>query len=103
MARQRIALGGLIPAGFQQITTNSTAVSLNSTIRGAAHVLDISIFTDEVRYRADGTSPTATTGVVLQVNTTYRFEGFNGTSSLKFVKAQSTGGVMDVQGWKFEE
>jgi hypothetical protein len=103
MARQRIALGGLIPAGFEQITTNSTAASLNSTIRGAAHVLDISVFTDEVRYRADGTSPTATTGVILWAGTTYRFEGFNGTAAMKFVTAQSTAGVLDVQGWKFEE
>ena len=102
MARQRIALGGLISAGFQQITTNTTAASLNSTLRSNAHVLDISVSTDEVRYRADSTAPTLNTGVILQVNTTYRLEGFNGTSSLKFIKAQSTAGVIDIQGWKFE-
>jgi hypothetical protein len=93
----------MIPAAFQQLTTNSTAASLNSTVRAAAHVLDVSVTGDEVRYRADGTSPTATTGVVLQVNTTYRLEGYNATSALKFVKAQSTAGVLDVQAWIFED
>ena len=102
MGKQRIGLAGLINAGFQQITTNTTATSLNSTIRGAAHVLDISVSTDEVRYRADGTAPTQNTGVILQVDNTYRFEGYNGTSLLKFIKAQSTAGVLDIQGWKHE-
>lgn len=84
------------------MTVNSTAASLNSTIRAGAHLLDISVSTDEVRYRADGTAPTTNTGVILQVDTTYRFEGYNGTSSLKFIKAQSTSAVIDVQGWAHE-
>jgi len=102
MGKRRIALGGLISAGFQQMAVNSTASSLNSTIRANAHVLDISVSTDEVRYRSDSTAPTVNTGVILQVDTTYRFEGFNGTSALKFIKAQSTAAVIDVQGWKHE-
>lgn len=101
MGRQRVTLPGLIPQGFQQLTTNSTAASLNSTVR-LAHVLDVSVLTANVRMRADGTAPTATTGVLLFANNHYRFEGFNGTANLKFVKATSTAGVVDVQGWRVE-
>jgi hypothetical protein len=100
MGRQRVALPGLIPAGFQAFTTNSTAQSLNSTVR-LAHVIDICC-TQNTRYRADGEVPAATTGVILYANTRYRLEGFNGTSNLKFISALSTVSIVSVQGWRVE-
>ena len=91
MSVTRTRLAGLIPVAFQTISlSNSTAQALNSTIRAAASVLDISVETNKARYRADGTAPTLTTGVVLQVDTTYRWEGFNGTASLKFQRSTGT-------------
>lgn len=85
---------GLIPVGFQRISlANSTAVALNSTIKLDASVLHITVETQSVRYRADGTSPTLTTGVLLTAAAgPYWFHGFNGTSNLKFQR--STGNAV---------
>lgn len=101
MPAKRIAFGGMVPAGFQRIVTNSTAVALNSTVRAAATVLDITVDTQSVRYRADGTAPTATTGILLASGQTYRLDGFNGTSVLKFARV-AAGAIINVQGWKYE-
>ena len=86
MAGERVMMSALIPVGFQVITqTNSTSVAVNTTCRKGS-VLDISIETQAARYRADGTNPTINTGVVLQKDATFRLEGFNGTSVLKFIR-----------------
>jgi len=101
MPAKRMALHGMLNAGFQKITLSGTSVhSLNSTVQ-TADVLDISVETQDARYRADGTSPAATTGVLMQADTLYRLEGYNGTSNLKFTGAVA-GSVINVQGWKFE-
>lgn len=87
MSYKRTVLAGLIPVGFQTISlSDSTAIGLNSTTR-PSHVFDVSIETNNARYRADGTDPTLTTGVILFSGTTYRFEGFNNTSLLTFQRS----------------
>lgn len=85
-------MGDLIPAAFQTSSlANSTAVAINSTVRNAgACVLDVSVETNNVRYRADATAPTLTTGVLLQKDDTYRFYGYNGTSLFRFQRQTGT-------------
>ena len=94
MART-VSLAGLVPVAFETLTlSNSTAVGLNSTIRDSANVLDISVETNDVRYRLDGTDPTLNTGVLLETGLgPYRWEGFNGTSDLKFQRATGSATV----------
>ena len=102
MARKRVGVGALIPVGFQAITlANGTAIGLNSTTRTGAHVIDVSVETQPARYRADGTDPTLSTGVIVQKDTLIRFEGFNGTSVLKFQRTTGTV-VVSVQSYKFD-
>jgi len=100
MAPRRTRLAGLIPVGFQTLSlADSTAVALNSTLRGA-RVLDISVETNAARMRADGTNPALTTGLLLPKDVApFRLEGYNGTALLKF---QRTTGVskVSVMGWK---
>lgn len=96
MGRQRIGLAGLIPVAFQVSTlSNSTAVAVNSTVRTAgAQVLDISVETNAVRFRSDGTDPTLTTGVVIPKDLApFRYEGYNGTSNLKFQRTTGSATV----------
>lgn len=90
---------GLLPQGFQRLALNTTGQALNSTVK-LAKVLDISVETQNARYRSDATAPTATTGVLLVSGQRYRLEGYNGTSNLKFVAA-TAGSVINVQGWKY--
>src|SRR5512147_1811203 len=100
MTYRKVALAGLVPVGFQVMTlSNSTAVAINTTCR-AAYVLDISVETNPARYRADGTAPTLTTGVLLNSTGTWRFEGYNGTSMLKFQRTTGTSKV-SIMAWKY--
>lgn len=94
MARATV-LSGLVPVGFQSMSlSNSTAVALNSTIQADANVLDISVETNDVRYRMDGTDPTLTTGILLESDLgPYRFHGYNGTSTFKFQRTTATAKV----------
>ena len=93
MGYERVGLAGLIPVGFQAISlSDSTALGVNTTVAGAT-LLRVSVETNDVRYRDDGTDPALTTGVVLWSGSTYIFDGYNGTSDLKF---QRTTGSAEV-------
>lgn len=99
MASGKSYPAGLIPAGFQVMTlSNSTAVAVNSTVRAAATELHISVETNNVRYRHDGTDPTKTTGVLVEVGALV-IDGFNGTAALKFQRSTGTSKV-SIAGWR---
>jgi hypothetical protein len=96
----KTVLAGLLPVDFQKITlSDSTAVALNSTIRASANVLDISVETNHARYRADGTDPTLSTGVLLPTGALHRLEGFNRTSVLKFQRSTGSS-IVSVMAYK---
>ena len=84
MANVRRAWSHADPLTLQTMSlTNSTAVAINSTGQ-TAHILHLSVESNDVRYRGDGTAPTLTTGVLLQKDMDYWFLNYNGTSQLKF-------------------
>ena len=93
MPAKRFGLAGLIPKTFQTISlTNSTAVGFNGTARtaiGESNICDVSVETDDVRYRWDSTAAAPATGVLMQKDMLYRWDGFDGgkatLSSLTFV------------------
>lgn len=90
----------LSPLALQTISlSNSTAVSVNSTTQ-TANVLHINVETQPVRYRADGTDPTLTTGVTLQKDTHYIFDHYDGTSQLAFQRTTGTATV-SIQPYQF--
>lgn len=53
--------GQLVPAGYQQLTVSSTAVSL--TVPTNAIYAEVVVGTESIRYRNDGTAPTGSVGV----------------------------------------
>ena len=75
---QRVKLSGLIAVGFQTMSlANSTAIGVNSTCR-TGNTLHISVETNAARYRADGSDPTLTTGVLLPKDLApFVIEGYN--------------------------
>ena len=98
MSIHRFTPVGMTPAGFQTISlTNSTAVSLNSTIK-ACTIIQFSVETNQVRYRCDGTLATKNTGVLLDTGV-YQFDGLNGTSVFSFQRSTGTAKV-SVMGYK---
>lgn len=98
MAKRNIP-AGLSSLGYQKITTNSTATTLNSTCI-AGNTFLISVETQSARLTFDGTTPAASTGILLlAANSPYWFQGIKG-SDIK-IKGAAVGSVLNIQAWKF--
>lgn len=79
----------MIPAGFQQIAaaTLDTGGSLtvpNTAQQPPSYVL-LSPDTQAVRFRDDGTAPTAAIGIVIAVGTIFKYEG--DLKAIRFISA----------------
>lgn len=86
-------------AGFETISlANSTAIGLNSTTQ-AGSVFHVSVETQAVRYRADGTDPTVNTGVLLATGSHW-LENVT-ASELSFQRNTGTC-VLSVQAFKYK-
>lgn len=94
---------GLLNAGFKKLTqSNSTAVGLNSTIQtNLPDMLDLSVETNAVRMRADGTDPATSTGVLLEKDVHHRIAGIKEYANLKFMRAAGGTAIVNVQAWKY--
>ena len=87
---------GSISLGYQQLTNLSSAQALVlpptspvGSVRGAI----VQVSGQAVRWRDDGTAPTATVGMTIPVGGELRFDG--DLSKVKFIEA-AAGAVMDV-------
>lgn len=99
MAKRNIP-AGLTSLGYQKITTNSTAGTLNTTCT-AGNAFLISIETQSARLTFDGTTPAASTGILLlAANSPYWFQGVRG-ADIK-LKGAAVGAVVQVQAWKYK-
>jgi hypothetical protein len=81
----------LRPLGYQQITDVSAAIGLTAPA-GTAFAM-ITAGTSAVRWRDDGTDPTAGVGYPLPVNSELTYAG--SFSALKFIQ-QAAGAVLDI-------
>lgn len=92
MANRRTRPAGLVAVEFETISlTNSTAVGFNSTSKYGC-VFHLSVETNDVRYRADGTDPALTTGVLLQKDADYWWYDPD-PSDLKFQRSTGSASV----------
>lgn len=84
----------LIPMGYQQITTVSSAVGLTvpANVEGqAANYALIIPQTQAIRWRDDGTNPSATVGMPLAVGATLAYDG--DLSKIKFFEQTSAAAI----------
>lgn len=77
------APSGMRQLGYQQITSLSAATAL--TIPGGTVLALCTPETQAVRWRDDGTSPTATVGYPLAVGAELRYDAM-GLAALKFIE-----------------
>ena len=88
MAKRNIP-AGMVACGFQTLSlSNSTASGLNTTCI-VGKFFHLSVETNDCRYRADGTSPALTTGVLLKKDLEHWLMDIPG-STLKFQRATGT-------------
>lgn len=85
-------LGNLVPKGFQQITIGAAAASL--TVPSGARVAVVQCTAQNVRWRDDGTAPTATVG--MQLATTDVDKIYDGDlSAIQFFR-EASGAILNV-------
>lgn len=80
-----------VPCGYQQLTTLSAAIALTvpTTCGGPVSMALITAEAQAVRYRDDGTDPSATVGMPLAVGVALTYEGR--ITAIKFF--EQTGGA----------
>lgn len=87
-----------VPLGYQQITSLSAATTL--TVPAGATQAVIYVEAQAVRYRDDGTAPTASVGAPLAVTGTGAPLVYNGTlSAIQFIE-QTGGAKIDILYYK---
>lgn len=75
------------PLGYVQQTSLSSAVALASVPDGAV-IVHLQAEAQDIRWRDDGTNPTATVGMVLKVGETMIYMG--NFDALKFIEATAS-------------
>lgn len=81
----------MYPLGFQQITATATAVGL--TPPAGARIAVIDVEAQNIRWRDDGTDPTAAVGMRILVNSESKYSG--DLSAIKFI-AETAGAILNV-------
>jgi hypothetical protein len=88
-----IPLGHFQPAAVDAATTLASIVGAQLVARGITLVL-VTPQTQAIRWRDDGTAPTATVGYPLAVGAELRYTG-QGISALQFI-SQTAGAIINV-------
>lgn len=78
--------GPLKPAGYQQITSLSTSTALTAPSGSVLAVIQAE--DQDIRYRDDGTAPTASVGMVIEAGQTLVYNG--SLSALRLIQAASS-------------
>ena len=81
-AEQPVTEGSLVPCGYEQITDLSAAVGF--TVPAGARLAVIIAETQAVRWRDDGTDPTAAVGMPLATGVQWTYPG--NLSAIKFIE-----------------
>ena len=90
---------------FAQLTVANTAVGLAAGTLTHAGGEQMTKFvcrleTAQIRYRTDGTDPTATVGTILDVNDTLFITSPDDAARIRFIRTGGTSGVLNVEGFR---
>lgn len=82
------------PKGYQQITVSTTAVGL--TVPDGATRAVLGIEAQPLRYRTDGTNPTASVGMLQAASTFVELSGADTLANFKAIRSGGTDSVLNV-------
>lgn len=83
------------PLGYVQITSTSSAIGLSPP--SEATIAEITVEAQAIRYRDDGTSPTASVGMPVAAGNSFQYAG--DLTAIKFI-AQVSGAILNVSYYK---
>lgn len=85
----------MVNTGFEVLTVAGSAVSLtDSLVQKSNYALLGPLETAQVRWRDDGTAPSASVGVLMDVGVVIEYDG--DLSQIKFIRASATSGSLPV-------
>jgi hypothetical protein len=76
--------------GFENIAVLSSAIGLNAGLAAAADFVLLNPVTQNVRYRDDGTNPTATVGILLATTLPSPFVYYGPLTAIKLIQTAAT-------------
>ena len=83
------------PLGYQQITSLSASTGLTPPVE--ASIAEIIVEAQGIRYRDDGTAPTASVGMPVAAGNAFQYSG--DLSAIKFIQ-QTSGAILNVSYYK---
>lgn len=89
----------LAPLGYQQITAGTLASATSLTVPSGATIAIAQVETANVRWRDDGTAPTATVGMILTPSTQIVFSGAVELAAAQFI-LQAGSPILDISYYK---
>lgn len=92
---------------YESLTVDATsggvglaAATLNPTARGQINGCSARLETAQVRYRFDGTGPTAAEGMLLEVGDTLLIGSHEDARRIRFIRTGATSGVLKTSCWQ---
>ena len=82
------------PVGYQQLTVTGTAVAL--TVPSNANSATIVVEDNGVRFRDDGTNPTAGIGMPLYQNQSIQLQSRSMLEAIKFIRVSATSATLNI-------
>ena len=87
---------GSVSVGFEQLAIEGTAKSLTAAEYGNAQKASISVETADIRYRLDGTVPTATVGKLAENGDEIILESAEDIKNFKAIRTGSVSAVLNI-------
>ena len=82
--------------GFETVTVAAAAIGFTSATFGRAYKALVTVETAQVRFRTDGTDPTAAIGHVLDAGDTLELDSSDELQKIKFIRTGSTSATLRV-------
>lgn len=87
---------GITPKGYQQITVDDTAGGLALTVPAGSVRAVCNVEAAALRWRDDGTAPTASLGTLQKADTHFELHGPESLKAFRAIKDDSTNAVLNI-------
>lgn len=85
---------------YEQLTVGAAAVGITaSTLSGMGACL-VRLETAQIRWRADGTAPTAAIGTLLEIGDVLTLNNIIDARNYQFIRTGAVSGVLDINCWQ---
>ena len=97
MAANKISIEGLVPFAHETLTVADTAVDLTSATYSDATRAEMTLETAQIRFWVDGTDPTASVGIPVEIGDTIVLNSAAQIANFKAIRTGSTSGTLSIQ------